>query len=171
MRLPHLVTPAEAQAVWENISEPSTRRVARALSQGGQRVHHSTIARWRAEGWRPVPNRLHPLHAARWALDVAAPVLTGDPTAGVEALLERRDQREELDRLPCRVGRRKGCLVMEGGRNDASRLRTCGDRRCFEGDQNDHLWDHWTAINGISKFPSVALTIFGDSPRETQPIR
>jgi hypothetical protein len=33
------------------------------------------------------------------ALDVAAPVLTGAPTAGVEALLERRDQREELDRL------------------------------------------------------------------------
>src|SRR5215471_6962051 len=100
MSLPHLVTPAEAQAVWENISEPSTRRVARALSQGGKRVHHSTIARWRAEGWRPVPNRVHPLQAARLALDVAAPVLTGDPMKGLEALLERRDLREELDRLP-----------------------------------------------------------------------
>jgi hypothetical protein len=88
---------------WETnslVSEPSTRRVARALSQGGKRVHHSTIARGRAEGWRPVPNRLHPLQAARLALDVAAPVLTCDPMAGVEALLERRDQREELVRLP-----------------------------------------------------------------------
>jgi hypothetical protein len=47
-----------------------------------------------------VPNRLHPVQAARLALDVAAPVLTGDPMAGVEALLKRRDQREELDRLP-----------------------------------------------------------------------
>jgi hypothetical protein len=49
-----------------------------------------------------VPNRLHPLQPARLALDVAAPVLTGDPMKGVEALLERRDQREELDSLPDR---------------------------------------------------------------------
>jgi hypothetical protein len=100
MRLRHPVTPAEAQAVWENISAPSTRRVARALSQGGKCVHHSTIARWRAEGWRPVPTRPHPVETARRALDVAAPLLTGDARAGVEAFLERRDQREELDGLP-----------------------------------------------------------------------
>jgi hypothetical protein len=33
MSLRQSVTPAEAEAVWENISEPNTRRVDRALSQ------------------------------------------------------------------------------------------------------------------------------------------
>jgi hypothetical protein len=100
MSLRQPVTPAEAQAVWENISEPSSRRVARALSQAGRRVHHSTIARWRSEGWRPVPTRPHPMETARLALDVVAPLLTGDAAAGVESFLAPRNQREEFDNLP-----------------------------------------------------------------------
>jgi hypothetical protein len=100
MSLRQSVTPAEAQAVWENISEPSTRRAARALSQAGRCVHHSTIARWRAEGWRPVPTRPHPVATARRTLDVVVPLLTGDATVGVEAFLERRNRREKLDGLP-----------------------------------------------------------------------
>jgi hypothetical protein len=100
MNLPEPVTPREAETVWNSIQNPSARRVAKALTQAGRGLHHGTISRWRAEGWRPVPNRPHPLEAARSALDVVAHVLTGDPTAGVEALLGRRDRREELDRLP-----------------------------------------------------------------------
>jgi transposase-like protein len=46
MRSPEPVTPAEAQVVWNTIKNPSARSVARALSQAGRRVHHSTIARW-----------------------------------------------------------------------------------------------------------------------------
>jgi hypothetical protein len=99
MNLPEPVSPREAETVWNSIQDPSARRVAKALTQAGRRVHHSTVSRWRAEGWRPVPNRPHPLEAARWALDVAAPVLTGNAAAGVEALSERRDHREELDAL------------------------------------------------------------------------
>jgi hypothetical protein len=39
------------------------------------------------------------METARQALEVAAPLLTGDAAAGVEVLLERRDHREELDGL------------------------------------------------------------------------
>jgi hypothetical protein len=76
------VTPEEAKRVWVSIRNPSARRVAKALTQSGRRVHHSTVARWRAQDWRPVANSLHPLDAARQALDMAAGVLTGDPVAG-----------------------------------------------------------------------------------------
>jgi hypothetical protein len=54
MNLPKPVSPSEAQVVWAGIPNPSGRRVARALSQAGRAVHHSTVARWRADGWRTV---------------------------------------------------------------------------------------------------------------------
>jgi hypothetical protein len=66
------VTPDEAAAVWDSIPNPSARRVAKTLAQAGRRVHHTTIARWHARGWRPVAQRPHPIEAAREALDVAA---------------------------------------------------------------------------------------------------
>ena len=86
--------------MWNSIQDPSARRVAKALSQAGKRIHYATIARWRAQGWRPVPSRAHPVEAARRTLDVVAPLLTGEATAGVEAFLDRRDHLEELDGLP-----------------------------------------------------------------------
>ena len=52
------VTPEEAKRVWVSIPNPSARRVAKALTQSGRRVHHSTVARWRAQDWRPVANAL-----------------------------------------------------------------------------------------------------------------
>ena len=98
MRSPYPVTPEEAMAVWSSIKNPSARSVARALSQAGRRVHHSTIARWCAQGWRPVAHRPHPVEAARQALDLAAGVLTGNPAAGMK-LLEGHPEREQLDGL------------------------------------------------------------------------
>ena len=88
MRSPKPVTPGEARAVWNTIKNPSARSVARALSQAGRRVHHSTIARWCVRGWGPVASGEHPIEAAREALDISARLLTGDPGGGVE-LLER----------------------------------------------------------------------------------
>ena len=44
-------------------------------------------------------NSLHPLDAARQAIDVAAGVLTGDPVAGVEAFAGQNDRQQELERL------------------------------------------------------------------------
>jgi hypothetical protein len=101
------VTPEEAKRVWVSIPNPSARRVAKALTQSGRRVHHSTVARWRAQDWRPVANSLHPLDAARQALDMAAGVLSGDPIAGVEAFGEQGGRRQELEGLSDRELLRK----------------------------------------------------------------
>jgi hypothetical protein len=90
------VTPEEAMAVWSSIKNPSARSVARALSQTGRKIHHATVSRWAAQGWRPVAYRPHPVDAARQALDIAAGILTGDPSAGTE-IIEKRLEREELD--------------------------------------------------------------------------
>ena len=92
------VTPEEAMAVWSSIKNPSARSVARALSQTGRKIHHATVSRWCAQGWRPVAYRPHPVDAARQALDIAAGILTGGPSAGTE-ILEGRPEREQLDGL------------------------------------------------------------------------
>ena len=78
------VTPDEAATVWRTIPNPSARRVAKALTQAGRRVHFATIARWRSQGWRPVANGPHPIEAARDSFEVAARLLTGDPALGAE---------------------------------------------------------------------------------------
>src|SRR5277367_4307552 len=96
---PKPVTPEEAMAVWSSIKNPSSRSVAKALSQAGRRVHHSTVARWYNQGWRPVAYRTHPLEAARQALDLAAGVLTGDPAAGVNGGQDRYRMRRRVSRL------------------------------------------------------------------------
>ena len=88
MTMPSPITPREAKAVWDSLTNPSTRSVAKAMTQAGRPVHPSTIARWWARDWRPVASGGHPIEAAREALDIAARLLTGDPRGGVE-LLER----------------------------------------------------------------------------------
>ena len=92
------ITPGEARAVWDSLKNPSGRGVARAMTQAGRKIHHATVSRWAAQGWRPVAHRPHPVDAARQALDIAAGVLTGDPAAGTKILGER-PQREQFDCL------------------------------------------------------------------------
>jgi hypothetical protein len=99
MSLLKAVTPEEAKSVWVSIPNPSARRVAKALTQSGRRVHHSTVARWRAQDWRPVADTLHPLEAARQRLDLAAGVLTGDPVAGLKVLSGEDDSQQEPEAL------------------------------------------------------------------------
>src|SRR5215468_3632648 len=93
------VTPDEAAIVWRSIRYPSARSVAKALTQGGRRVHFSTVARWRAQGWRPVARRPHPVEEAHAGLDVAARLLTGDPALGAEILVRQSQVGEQLGRL------------------------------------------------------------------------
>ena len=94
MRAIKPVTPDEAATVWRSIPNPSARRVARALTQAGRRVHFSTVARWRSQGWRPVASGPHPIDAARVALGVAARLLTGDPATGADRIQGRRASRK-----------------------------------------------------------------------------
>jgi hypothetical protein len=86
------VIPDEAAAVWRSIPNPSARRVAKALTQAGRRVHFSTVARWRSEGWRPVSSGSHPIEAARQSLEVAARLLTGDPATGADEFARDSDR-------------------------------------------------------------------------------
>jgi hypothetical protein len=102
------VTPEEAKRVWVAIPNRSSRRVAKALTQSGRRVHHSTIARWRAEDWRPVAHNLH----ARQAFDMAARVLTGDPVAGLKVLSDEGGRQQELEGLSDRELLRKASREM-----------------------------------------------------------
>jgi ATP-dependent helicase YprA (DUF1998 family) len=93
------VTPEEARKVWKSIRKPSARRVARALTQSGRPVHFSTVARWRAENWETVPDRLHSVETAIDDLDVCVPLLTGDPTTDTAALVEASEAVKTLKAL------------------------------------------------------------------------
>jgi hypothetical protein len=93
------VTPAEAAAVWNSIPNPSARRVARTLAQQGRPVHHTTVARWRARGWRLVVHGRHPIDAAQEALVAAARALTGNQAIGAEAFARQAERGEQLGDL------------------------------------------------------------------------
>jgi hypothetical protein len=49
------VTPAEAQAVWESLDDPSTRKVADWFGAAGRPIHRHTVARWKRAGWPRAP--------------------------------------------------------------------------------------------------------------------
>ena len=76
-------------------TEAKSRRTGKP-SQAGRQVHHSTIARWNAQGWRPVAHRLHPLEAG--AVLHVRRVKNGTPSThllrGDELRALRRLQRE-----------------------------------------------------------------------------
>jgi hypothetical protein len=76
--LPPLVTPQEAERVWNSHRCPSVRSVAKAMSQAGRPVHFTTVARWRRQGWRTVASPAHPLETAGRAVHAASSVLEGD---------------------------------------------------------------------------------------------
>jgi hypothetical protein len=90
-----LVSPDEASAVWNSIPNPSARRVAKILTQAGRGVP-STIARWRAQGWRAVVHGRHPIEVARESLEVAIRALTSDPAFRAEAV-ERKVETSEKE--------------------------------------------------------------------------
>jgi hypothetical protein len=73
--------------------------VAKALTQAGRRVHFSTIARWRAQGWRPVASGPHPIEAARDALDSAARLLIGDLPLGADTLVRQSEAGDQVGSL------------------------------------------------------------------------
>lgn len=80
-------TPAMARRVWEAQHRPSARTVARALTLAGRPVHYVTIARWKAQGWRPVRYD-HPLEVARRQLEAVAPLVSGDPETTIQDLID-----------------------------------------------------------------------------------
>ena len=99
-----LVTPAEAKAVWNAMERPSSHKVAAAFTAAGRKVSYATISRWRKAGW---PAR-GPMARVRSRVDVAVPVLTGDPVDTAVALPPIEDiagiTDGDLVRRTCREG-------------------------------------------------------------------
>jgi hypothetical protein len=92
--------PSQARRVWDSMAHPSSRRVARKMSQSGRPVSHETINRWRRQRWRPLEHEAqHPIEAARELLDDALPLLTGDPMTTAKSLIEESAEREALEQL------------------------------------------------------------------------
>src|SRR5215475_5402919 len=90
-------TPAMAKRVWNGQREPSARKVARALNQAGFQVHFTTVARWKSQGW--VEHGADRLEAARANLDLAIPVLTGNPITGTDELVNLSEAKAQLEGL------------------------------------------------------------------------
>jgi hypothetical protein len=78
--LPPPVTPLEAKRVWDEQRRPSSRSVAKALTQAGRPVHFTTVARWKRREWQVQARLDHPLAAAMRKVDLFVPLLTRDPT-------------------------------------------------------------------------------------------
>src|SRR5262245_54744675 len=91
-------TPVLAKAAWMRQRRPSARTVATALTQAGRPVHFTTVARWRAQGWRAVEGK-HPLDGARDTLDSAAPLITGDPQNTAAKFVEESPDSAGLEKL------------------------------------------------------------------------
>jgi hypothetical protein len=71
--------------------------VAKALTQAGRPVHFTTVVRWKRQEWRAVATAQHPIEAATRALDVAVPLLTGDPTSTVKSFVDDKDSASSLE--------------------------------------------------------------------------
>src|SRR5262249_61068023 len=77
--LPH-ATPAMAKRVWQGLrGSRSSRIVSKKLRQAGFFAHHTTIARWQRRGWPAIGKAKDSIDAALAGVDIAAPLLTGDP--------------------------------------------------------------------------------------------
>jgi hypothetical protein len=93
--LPAPVNAQDAKRVWDSQRCPSSRSVARVLTQAGRPVHFTTVARWRRQGWRSRSTSEHPLTAAMSTLDLAVPILTGDPTSKVADILGTIEDKDD----------------------------------------------------------------------------
>jgi hypothetical protein len=104
--LPPPVSPLEAKRVWDEQRRPSSRSVAEALTQAGRSIHFTTVARWKRREWQVEARLEHPLAAAMRMVDLAVPLLTGDPKRWIYSGPPR-----PTDRARSRTGPRTGPLA------------------------------------------------------------
>jgi hypothetical protein len=89
-----------AKMVWHGLRGPrSSRKVAKKLLQAGFFAHHTTIARWRRQGWPDTGQGKDSIDAALANLDIAVPVLTGDPSTKSDELVNLSEAKAQLERL------------------------------------------------------------------------
>ena len=103
-------TPAQAQAIWDSLEQPSLLKVADAFKAQGRTVSPATIWNWQQAGWSDVTaqNAVKKANRAVEKIAAALPALTGDATSTLSDFLsgndavpdERRNDAHNDD--PCR---------------------------------------------------------------------
>jgi hypothetical protein len=82
-------TPAEAQAIWDSLEQPSLHQVADAFKAQGRPVSPATVWNWKQAGWSGVTAQNAVAKANRAVEQIAAalPALTGDATSTLSDFL------------------------------------------------------------------------------------
>jgi hypothetical protein len=89
-----------AKRVWQELrGRPSSRKVSKKLLQAGFFAHHTTIARWRRRGWPATGKGRDTIDAALADVDIAVPILTGDPNTTAEELVSLSEAKAQVERL------------------------------------------------------------------------
>src|SRR5258708_11834048 len=114
-------TPAQAQAIWDSLEQPSVHKVANAFKAQGRPVSPATIGTWRQAGWSGVTaqNAVTKANRAVEKIAAALPALTGDATSTLSDFLsgngavpdERRNDAHNDDK--CRIDVRSNVAVTE----------------------------------------------------------
>ena len=114
-------TPAEAQAIWDSLEQPSLHKVADAFKAQGRPVSPATIWNWQQAGWSDVTaqNAVTKANRAVEKIAAALPALTGDATSTLSGFLsgsdvvpdERRNDAHNDDK--CRIDARSKAEVTE----------------------------------------------------------
>jgi hypothetical protein len=86
-------TPAEAQAMWDSLEQPTLHKVANAFKAQGRPIGHVAIWNWKQAGWSRVTARNAVAKATRAIEKIAAavPALTGDPMTTLSDILTGND--------------------------------------------------------------------------------
>jgi hypothetical protein len=86
-------TPAEAQAIWDSLEQPTLHNVADAFKAQGRPVSRATIWNWQQAGWSDVTTQNAVAKANRAVEKIAAalPALTGDATSTLSDFLSGND--------------------------------------------------------------------------------
>jgi len=86
-------TPAEAQAIWDSLEQPTFQKVANAFKAQGRPIGHVAIWNWKQAGWSRVTAKNAAAKATRAIEKIAAavPALTGDPMTILSDILTGND--------------------------------------------------------------------------------
>lgn len=96
------VTPAEAKLVWESLAAVgvvSSVMVASAFTAAGRPVDPTTIQRWRRRGWE-APQLPSSADLLRQSMDIAAPLITGDPETRIADLVPEMADCGKVEFIP-----------------------------------------------------------------------
>lgn len=132
-----IATPEIAKATWEEMDNPSCRRVEQKLKAAGYVTpSYRTINKWQVEGQWKTKKALpkHPLRKVRQKLDDASPALTGDPRTKAEDIVDAA-----FKALPPPDSARSGQEDEQANRDDEARARLKELRDAIMGDVTDEF--------------------------------